>query len=119
MGKSAKPDEQQVNTVKEALELEDPIWAELSGEVARVLDSTNKAYGNSTEKSARILGLLYPDGIQPERLHDVRCMISILDKLSRIATDKDAFSESPWRDIAGYALLAYRHDLTEHEGRER
>lgn len=32
---------------------------------------------------------------------------------------KDAFGESPWRDVAGYALLAYRHDLENHENRER
>lgn len=119
MGKTARPDEEMVAKVKDVLELEDPIWAELGGEVARILDSTNKAYGNSTEKSARILGILYPEGIQPEQLHDARCMTSILDKLSRIATDKDAFGESPWRDVAGYALLAYRYDLMRHKERQR
>ena len=119
MGKSAKPDETAITAVQEALELDDPIWAELGGEVAKVLDTTNKAYGNSTEKSAKIVSILYPNGIQPEQMHDVRCLISILDKLSRIANDKDAFGESPWRDVAGYALLAYRHDLQRNKERER
>ena len=65
------------------------------------------------------MAILYPNGIQPEQFHDARCTISIIDKLSRIATDKNAFSESPFRDITGYALLAYRHDLKENENRER
>ena len=108
-----------MKAVVAVLGLEDPIWAELGCEVATVLDRTNKAYGNSTEKSSRILSILFPEGIRTEQLHDARCMTSILDKLSRIATDKDAFGESPWRDVAGYALLAYRHDLGRHEERER
>jgi hypothetical protein len=29
----------------------------------------------------------------------------IIDKLFRIATDEKAFSEDPWADIAGYAIL--------------
>lgn len=29
----------------------------------------------------------------------------IVDKLFRIATDKDAFGESPFKDIAGYGIL--------------
>ncbi|MBW2598588.1 MAG: hypothetical protein JRC60_00445 [Deltaproteobacteria bacterium] len=29
----------------------------------------------------------------------------IIDKLFRIATDKDALGESPYHDIAGYGIL--------------
>jgi hypothetical protein len=29
----------------------------------------------------------------------------IVDKLFRIATDKDAFGENPFKDIAGYGIL--------------
>ena len=114
-----KPTGVEMEAVQKALAVQDPIWANLGAEVIKVIDGTNAAYGNSTEKSAQIMGILYPEGIRPEQMHDARCMISILDKLSRIATDKDAFGESPWRDVAGYALLAYRHDLEVHEGRER
>ena len=119
MVKEAILDTNETEAVAETLKLKDKTWAALSGEVARILDKTNAAYGDSTEKSAKILGILFPNGIQPEQLHDARCMTSILDKLSRIATDKDAFGESPWRDVAGYALLAYRHDLKRHRDRER
>lgn len=33
------------------------------------------------------------------------CLVRILDKMFRIATDKDALGESPYRDIAGYGIL--------------
>ena len=35
-------------------------------------------------------------------------VVRVLDKLFRIATDRDALGESPWRDIAGYGLLGAR-----------
>jgi len=117
--KKAILDTMEMEAVAEALGLRDKTWAALGGEIARVVDMGNAAYGNSTEKSSKIMGILYPNGVQPEQLHDFRCMMSILDKLSRIATDKDAFGESPWRDVAGYALLAYRHDLNRNPNRER
>jgi len=117
--KECKPTGEEMEAVQKALGIHDPVWANLGAEVIRVVDQSNQAYGNSTEKSASMMGILYPDGVRPEQLHDARCMISILDKLSRIATDKDAFGESPWRDVAGYALLAYRHDLSGHKERVR
>jgi hypothetical protein len=119
MPKHAKPDTRAVEAVAKALGLEDHVWAEIFGEVAKVTDISNAAYGDSTEKSAEILAIFWPDGVPPERMHDFRCMVSIVDKLSRIVTNKDAFGESPWRDVMGYAALAYRHDLVENEERER
>ncbi len=34
----------------------------------------------------------------------------IIDKLFRIATKKDAFGESPFKDIAGYGILGISND---------
>jgi hypothetical protein len=120
MGKDAKPSAQLVKAVAEKMGgIEDEIWLELGLEVVTVVDRSNAAYGDSTEKSSDIMQILWPDGVPVDRMHDFRCMMSILDKLSRIATDKDAFGESPWRDVAGYALLAYRHDLSENTERDR
>jgi hypothetical protein len=117
--KSMIPSREAIHAVRDALGLLDTRWAELCSEIALVVDRSNQAYGNSTERSARLMAILWPDGVSPDRMHDARCMISILDKLSRIVTDRDAFGESPWRDVAGYALLAYRHDLEEKPGRSR
>lgn len=89
------------------------------------LQRKNLAYGDSTEKSAAILRLLWPDGIPPSSYYDARIAISVLDKLGRIATDRDALGESPWLDVAGYGILGLRHALTratpspEEEGEDR
>jgi hypothetical protein len=111
----ALPPQDVVDELSRLLELKDQKWAEIFGEVARLVDVANQAYGASTEKSAEIMSVLWPKGVPVDRLHDARCMISILDKLSRIVEDRDAFGESPWRDIMGYAALAYRHTLAEKE----
>lgn len=65
----------------------------------------NTAYGDSFYVSGQILGLLYPDGVQPEQYGDMLAVARIIDKLGRIATRKDAFGESPFKDIAGYGLI--------------
>ena len=119
MGKEAALSDDEIKDVSQRLDLLDPDWAELTGELARILDKSNAAYGSSTVKSAKIMEILWPEGVPVDRMHDARCMISILDKLSRIATDKDAFGECPWRDVGGYALLAYREDLKKNREREK
>jgi hypothetical protein len=63
------------------------------------------AYGDSFGKSGEVMRILYPEGIAPEQMDDALCVVRMVDKLFRIATDRDALGESPYRDIAGYALL--------------
>jgi|WetSurMetagenome_2_1015567.scaffolds.fasta_scaffold38578_3 hypothetical protein len=68
------------------------------------------AYGNSFGKSGDVMRILYPDGIKPAQLDDALAVVRVIDKLFRIATKKDAFGESPWNDIAGYAILGVDRD---------
>lgn len=75
-------------------------------EIGRLVTEKNKAYGNSFVESAKILKILYPDGIKPEQYIDALSMVRIIDKQFRIANKKDAFGENPWMDINGYSLLA-------------
>jgi len=98
---------------------DDPEWARLALEVGLVTDRSNTAYGDSTTKAGQLMAILWPNGVPPSRMHEAFIMVRILDKLSRVVTDKDAFGESPWRDVAGYALLALRHDLQHNPERER
>ena len=78
---------------------------ELSINLGSLLEDKNKAYGSAFSKSSEVLKILYPNGIQPEQYTDLLLTTRILDKLFRIATDKSAFNEEPWKDIAGYGLL--------------
>jgi hypothetical protein len=73
------------------------------------------AYGDSVGRSGQILRVLYPGGVPVEALFDALLVVRVLDKLSRIATDRDALGESPWRDIAGYALLGSERVERRHE----
>lgn len=80
-------------------------YEKLGAEIGRLVEQKQAAYGDAFGKSGEVLRILYPTGIPPEKLDDAAAIIRVLDKLFRIATDRDALGESPWRDIAGYALL--------------
>lgn len=83
--------------------------------VSTVLEK-NEAYGDSFTRCGEFLRLLFPAGIAPEQYGDALCLARIFDKLMRIATRKDALGESPYLDIAGYAMLGMANDGKEHRG---
>lgn len=84
----------------------------LALEIGELVEQKQEAYGDSFGKSGAVMRILYPNGIALEQIDDALCVVRILDKLFRIATDRDALGESPYRDIAGYALLgAVRAEL--------
>jgi hypothetical protein len=85
-------------------------YEHLGGEIGRLVEKKQAAYGDAFGKSGQVMRVLYPDGIPPEKLDDALAVVRVVDKLFRISTSKDAFGESPWRDIAGYALLAVERD---------
>lgn len=80
-------------------------FEELGAGIGRLVAEKNKAYGDSFAKAGEVLRIMYPEGIRPEQYDDALAITRIVDKLFRIATMKDAFGESPYRDIAGYGLL--------------
>jgi hypothetical protein len=90
-------------SVKDAL---NGVYEAFAAEIGRLVDTKQKAYGDSFGRSGGIVAILYPGGISAGQMDDALTIIRIIDKLFRIATDRDALGESPWRDIAGYAILA-------------
>ena len=82
----------------------------IANEIGELVQEKNKAYGDSFAKSQQIVSALYPNGVQPEQYRDMLAITRVIDKLFRIATKKDAFGESPWRDICGYAILGIAND---------
>lgn len=85
-------------------------YAKLGKEIGTLVDEKQIAYGNSFGKSEEILKILYPNGVTIDQYTDMLCLVRIIDKLFRIATQKDAFDESPYNDIAGYSLLGVMKD---------
>jgi hypothetical protein len=86
-------------------------------EVGKLVQEKNQAYGDSFGRACDILEVLYPEGIKPEHYRDALAITRVIDKLFRLANKKDAFGESPWKDICGYALLGMANDEVESESR--
>jgi len=85
-------------------------YEQLGIEIGKLVDEKQAAYGDSFGKSGAVMKILYPDGIPAEKIDDALCLVRIIDKLFRVATDRDALGESPYRDIAGYGLLGAGRD---------
>lgn len=82
------------------------LYSQVGFQIGMMVAEKQAAYGDSFGKSREVMEILYPDGVSLEKLGDCLTVVRIIDKLFRIATDRDALGESPWTDIAGYALLA-------------
>ena len=90
-------------------------FEKIGTDIGRLVDEKNTAYGSSFEKSEEILKVLYPNGVEPKQYKDMLAVTQIVDKLFRIATQKEAFGESPFKDIAGYGILGVANDQEEQE----
>lgn len=77
----------------------------ITQQLGDLVEQKNAAYGDSIATAGAALRLLYPHGIAPEQMDDALLVGRIWDKLKRVATDRDALGESPYVDIAGYAIL--------------
>lgn len=84
-------------------------YAELGAEIGQLVQQKNQAYGDSFSRSGDVLKILFPQGIAVEQYIDALAIVRVVDKLFRIATQKDAFGESPWRDIVGYGILGIQN----------
>lgn len=87
----------------------------IAKDIGSLVKQKQEAYGDSFSKSEEIIKILFPQGVKPENYRDLLTITRIIDKLFRIATKKNAFGESPYRDIAGYALLGIASDLEEEK----
>lgn len=78
----------------------------IAEQIAQTVETKQAAYGDSFGRAGEVLGILYPNGVSPKAYPDFLAVTRVVDKLFRIATDRDALGETPWRDIGGYAVLA-------------
>ena len=92
-----------------------PDFVEIATNIGILVKEKNAAYGDSFGQASKILDVLYPKGIQPDQYMDMLAIVRVIDKLFRLANQKDAFGESPWKDICGYSVLgvANSEDLSE------
>ncbi len=85
-------------------------YKSIASEIGDLVQEKNDAYGDSFGQSCKVLEVLYPNGIKPEQYRDALAITRVIDKLFRLANKKDAFGESPWRDICGYSILGVAND---------
>ena len=83
-------------------------FAGIGGDVGKLVAEKQAAYGDSFGRSGECLRQMFPEGIRPEQYDDLLTIARILDKLFRIANNKDAFDENPYQDIVGYGLLGMK-----------
>ena len=98
--------------LKQPLEQE---YGQVGQDIGKLVGEKQLAYGDSFGRSGECLRQMFPSGVPVDRMDDVLTIARILDKLFRIATDPDAFGESPYRDIAGYSILG----LVRHEKKRK
>ena len=85
-------------------------YQEIGEDIGKLVQEKNEAYGDSFGQACRIPEVLYPVGIHPSQYRDALAITRVIDKLFRLANKKDAFGESPWRDICGYSILGVAND---------
>jgi hypothetical protein len=85
-------------------------YYDVAANMAKLVNEKQAAYGDSFGKAGEIMRVLYPEGIKAEQMDDALTIVRVIDKLFRVATKKDAFGESPWKDVMGYAMLATVRD---------
>ena len=81
--------------------------SDIAKNVRDIVITKNETYGDSVSKSAKLMHVLYPDGIAPSHYDDAHLIIRVLDKLSRLASadiTKRAKYDA-WQDIAGYGII--------------
>ncbi len=91
-------------------------YESLAAEIGKLVSEKNEAYGDSFGEASKILEVLYPEGIPVSGYRDALALVRVIDKLFRLTNRKDAFGESPWRDICGYALLGVANDESQNAG---
>ncbi len=79
-----------------------------------LLEKKQKSYGDAFGSMEAVFKILYPNGISPYQYGDLLTVVRMLDKVFRIANmppeGKDVMGEEPYKDIAGYALLALERE---------
>lgn len=92
------------------------IYEKIGKSIGTLVTEKQLAYGDSFSNSCKIIEVLYPNGISTEQYKDFLTIIRIVDKLFRIANDKEYGGESPFGDIAGYSILSlYRNEKETYE----
>lgn len=82
------------------------LYETCAARLGRLVAEKQIAYGDSFRYTGDVLKLLFPNGVPVERYDDLLTIARIVDKLFRVANQKNYGGENPYEDIAGYAIRA-------------
>lgn len=85
---------------------------QLLDQIRRMLLHKNRLYSGSFAKVPQLLLILFPTGIPARLFPHAVSIIRILDKISRLSSDRTEDTESPWIDASGYSILSALYDHT-------
>ncbi len=71
-------------------------YQQIATEIASLVERKQTSYGDAFGQAHLVLAILFPNGIPVERYTDVLTITRIVDKLFRIANNKELFAEDPW-----------------------
>jgi hypothetical protein len=95
---------------------------QITEELTTVVLEKDKMYGSAIEKGTTIFKTLYPDGIKVEQYQDALLLVRTIDKVCKIANrtreNREKEDETPWLDVAGYAIRAIFQDVSDEEEEE-
>lgn len=81
-------------------------YEELGRQTGELVDKKQAGYGNAVDIVPKIMQILCPNGIPPEKYEDAELIMRILEKFVRILNgDPRSFGENPWDDAAGYCII--------------
>lgn len=88
-------------------------WMALGTQLGMMVGDKDEAYGHAiTDGTVAILQVLYPNGITPDDYSDLPLIVVMINKLLRITRgNKLAFKETPYLDLAGYAMLGWEKEM--------
>ena len=92
---------------------------QLAEEVGTLVALKRDFYGDSISSSDAMLTILFGPSIPAERFGDVLLIARVLDKLQRLAHRSPDEAESPWLDIAGYAICGIEQQRKAQEIKAR
>jgi len=82
----------------------------MADEIVSLLEKKEEAYGSAFDKVGEFVKLLYPEGVQPHQYTDMLFCVRMFDKMMRVANNKKAFNEEPYKDMTGYSFLGWRKE---------
>lgn len=91
------------------------VYEKIGAEIGKLVQEKNDAYGDSFAQSDKILKVLFPDGVKPNQYRDLLAICRIVDKLFRIAYNKEYAGENPFKDIVGYGILGVYNSMLDQE----